>query len=194
MRLRPISSPAPSLVVGVVGLITILAGCTAPAATASPSAAAPTIAQTAVTEQCNPIDLRLPSGDEVDLTGSWQGDDLAPYEMRQFGDCLWWVGNNPVFTYTGFVHLKPDFTLAGEWATIAASDVTTPNNQSRAAQWIGAGTIQLELVLSDEGTNATLKLHKVAFTNAPGFEPGEDIHVGSWTRVDDTPDHPIPAP
>lgn len=183
-----------SLPVSGLAFATLLAACSSATATPSPSAAGPTNEQAAVTEQCNPIDLRLPSGDEVDLTGSWQGDDLAPYEMRQFGDCLWWVGNNPVFTYVGFVHLNSDFTLAGEWATIAASDVTTPSNQSRAREWIGAGTIQIELVLSDEGTNATLELHKVSYTNAPGFAPVYDIHVGSWTRVDDDPDHPIPTP
>jgi len=175
-------------------LMVMLAACTSPAASPTPNVSATATPEPAAAEECHPLDLRVPSGEPLDLTGSWQGDDLAPYEMRQFGDCLWWVGNNPVFTYLGFVHLKPDFTLAGEWATISASDVVQSGVPSRASDWIGAGTIQLEVEMSDEGTNATVRLVKTGFTNAPGFAPTYDIHVASWNRVDDTPDHPVPAP
>lgn len=74
---------------------------------------------------CLAIDLRLPSGDRLDLTGTWVGGSTI-HHMRQVGDCVWWVGlsNLPgesqgeswLNTFQG--HLTSDFTLSGVWADV----------------------------------------------------------------------------
>lgn len=44
-----------------------------------------------------------------------------------------------------------------------------------------------------EGTNADATLRKVDETDSADFAPGYGLDVTTWTRVDDSPDHPIPG-
>lgn len=87
----------------------------APAGQASP----PTMAA------CAPIDLRLPSGAQLDLTGTWQGARSVTF-VRQVGSCVSWISlsDNPnqelgawtMATFRGEV--GSDFTLSGAWMWI----------------------------------------------------------------------------
>ena len=142
--------------------------------------------------ECQPLDLVLPAGEPLDLTGSWQGNDLGPYQLRQFGDCLWWVGQNATFTVLFFGHLSSDFTITGHWATVAASDHVVGSVRNPADLYIGTGTLILRIEVGSEGTNADAALVKVDETDAADYAAGYD--VTRWDRVDDTPNHPIPSP
>ena len=93
---------------------------------------------------CQPQDLQLPSGEPLDLTGSWEGNDLGPYQLRQFGDCLWMVGQNATFTLVYVGHINSDFTIDGRWATVAASDHVIGGVRNDAELYIGAGSLTLE--------------------------------------------------
>jgi len=39
---------------------------------------------------CTPLDLRMPNGELIDLTGTWEGGATIHY-VRQIGDCVWWI-------------------------------------------------------------------------------------------------------
>lgn len=74
---------------------------------------------------CRPLDLRMPNGDQIDLSGTWEGGSTVHY-VRQFGDCVWWIAlsnwqGQPLgafysMTFSG--HITDDFTLRGVEATI----------------------------------------------------------------------------
>jgi hypothetical protein len=142
---------------------------------------------------CQPIDMSLPSGEPLDLTGSWEGNDLGPYQLRQFGDCLWWVGQNNILSVLFFGHLRTDFTVRGRWATIAASDHDVGGTRNSADLYVGSGVLVLDVVVGEDGTNADVSLTRTAIIDSPDFGPGYEYGVTTWTRVDDTPDHPIPG-
>jgi hypothetical protein len=71
---------------------------------------------------CEPLDLRTPSGDRIDLTGTWRGAQTLVY-VRQEANCVWWMalsdypdealGSRNMLLYRG--NLYPDFTLRGDW-------------------------------------------------------------------------------
>ena len=185
-----------SLVIGLA-LVGLGAACTPTSGSAAPSASVPeptaAPADTA-TAECQPLDLVLPSGEPLDLTGSWQGNDLGPYQLRQFGDCLWWVGQNATYTLLFFGRLDADFTVAGNWGAIAASDHVIGGVRNPADRYIGTGTVRLRIEVGAGGTNANVTLTKVSGTDAQGFAAAFPIDVTTWIRVDDTPNHPIPGP
>jgi hypothetical protein len=91
-----------------------------PGASVSPSASAE-----AGFAGCLPIDLLLPSGDHLDLTGTWVGGSTI-HHVRQVGNCVWWVGMSDLpgespgeswlNSFQG--HLNADFTLSGVWADV----------------------------------------------------------------------------
>ncbi len=89
---------------------------------------------------CQPLDLLLPSGEPLDLTGSWEGNDLGPYQMRQFGDCLWWIGQSATYSMLFFGRVNSDFTVAGPWSTVAASDHVIGGVRNDADLYIGVGS------------------------------------------------------
>jgi hypothetical protein len=183
-----------AVVLTLVGILTACSPASGPA-DASASVPEPSAAPTGATiAGCQPLDLVLPSGEALDLTGSWQGNDLGPYQFRQFGDCLWWVGQNVTFSILFFGHLDPDFTISGSWATVAASDHVIGGIRNPADLYIGTGTLSLEIDVGDGGTNADATLTKVAETESPDFAPGYSLDVTTWVRVDDQPNHPIPGP
>jgi hypothetical protein len=74
---------------------------------------------------CAPVELRLPSGARVNLTGTWQGAGRATF-VRQLGSCVSWfalsnspnreLGSDEMITFHGQV--AADFTLSGEWTWI----------------------------------------------------------------------------
>lgn len=108
-------------------VLTLLIGCTA---TTSPGSGGPSAAASPNTDQgsagtCRPIDLRSPTGERIDLTGTWEGG-IFLHHVRQVGDCVWWIGYarwpgtepGELATLTFFGLLASDFTLSGNWTTI----------------------------------------------------------------------------
>ena len=89
-----------------------------PVASAEASSGPPALA-------CASLDLRMPNGELIDLTGTWEGGATVHY-VRQIGDCVWWIalsdwpdqelGDFYSFTFSG--HLSSDFTLEGDFAAI----------------------------------------------------------------------------
>jgi hypothetical protein len=67
----------------------------------------------------------MPSGERLDLTGTWLGGSTI-HHVRQVGDCVWWVGisdlpgeaagDSWLNSFQG--HLTTDFTLSGVWADV----------------------------------------------------------------------------
>lgn len=100
---------------------------TAVSVTPTPSAA-PSAAPT--TDVCRTIDLQDPSGQRVDLTGTWRtpGGGGLTYYALQDGDCVWITGGFlPADDDRGFRtlgeftllfsgRLRSDFTVSGQWA------------------------------------------------------------------------------
>lgn len=74
---------------------------------------------------CRPIDIRSPTGDRIDLTGTWEAG-IFIHHVRQVGECVWWIGYGrwpgtepgELATLTFFGHLTNDFTLSGSFTTI----------------------------------------------------------------------------
>jgi len=194
MTRRPSAGAARAVVTALVAIV--LVACS-PAASGSPgpsaSGAAPS-SSAAAQAGCQPLDLLLPSGDPLDLSGSWVADDLGPYQFRQFGDCLWFVGQNATFSYVFFGRVALDLTVSGSWATISASDHLIGDVMNPGDTHIGSGTMVLSIDLGAGASNADVVLRKTSFANDPDFAPAYDVHVTTWTKVDDTPDHPFPLP
>jgi hypothetical protein len=83
---------------------------------------------------CSTLDLSAPSGEPVDLTGTWETEVWTPragtYYLQQIGHCLWWAGGfpltreDPTFGPTGnWINvfrgaIGSDFTVAGDWTDV----------------------------------------------------------------------------
>jgi hypothetical protein len=139
----------------------VLGGCgTSPASSAPASSQAPSPSVAAASDPCQPVDLRTPDGERVDLTGAWEGG-VTFHEARQSRDCVWWVGFSSwpgddlgdawLLTFSG--HLEPDFTLHGEWAEIYTAELHAPRNcpVTFRVEFTDAGEIELatDLVQDD---------------------------------------------
>jgi hypothetical protein len=146
--------------VGVVALTAIFAGCNTPAPsteTASSDLPAPLVA--AAPASCHPLDLRSPDGEQVDLTGAWQGG-VTFHEARQSDDCVWWVGFSSwpgddlgsawLLTFSG--HIAPDFTLSGEWSEIFTAELHAPRNcpATFEIEFIEDGEIELTTEIPED--------------------------------------------
>jgi len=132
LRRRPLL--ALTLAVALLGITTVTAmiitsdpGPFNGATTGDPPRAAPSPTASAEADfaGCLPIDLILPSGERLDLTGTWVGGSTI-HHVRQAGDCVWWVGISDLpseapgeswlNSFQG--HLTSDFTLSGIWADV----------------------------------------------------------------------------
>jgi len=114
---------------GRVGLVVMcmlaLVACSSPAV-ATPSAThSPVPSPEAAALDCSGGDMRTPSGDLLDLSGTWEGGSTTFY-LRQMNRCVWWMGLSAFpnqragdcFTNTYDGRLGDDFFLRGEWASI----------------------------------------------------------------------------
>lgn len=179
-----------------LALTGLLAGCSPPVNESVPpsTSAAPHTSESPVVEaDCRAQDMLLPSGEPLDLSGSWLGDDLGPYQFRQFGDCVWFVGQNATFSYVFHGRIAADFTIAGVWTTLSASDHLIGDILNPGENWVGTGSMVLIIEAGTDQTNADIVVRKLSDSNDPEFGPGYDINVTTWTKVDDEPDHPFPA-
>jgi len=119
----------------------VAAGMVACSPVASPAASGPAESASAAkpapgasVSECTPIDLRTPTGERLDLTGTWEtekeGTRAGVYFLHQVGSCLWWSGAYPKrdddLSYGPLNYLTnvfrgtvvPDFTVAGEWIDV----------------------------------------------------------------------------
>lgn len=107
-------------------LAVILAACGA-IPLASPLESGASVPSEAVgTTSCQPIELLTPSGQQLDLTGTWSGDS-ALFFVAQEGDCVAWeelsqgpeLGSRFRRVFSG--RLATDFTVAGTFVVTYAS-------------------------------------------------------------------------
>lgn len=83
----------------LIGAACLVAACTptpAPPASAPPTES-PAAAVSNLPTGCEPIDLRSPAGEPVDLNGIWIQDDQesrqpSKWWIRTLGDCIWGTG------------------------------------------------------------------------------------------------------
>lgn len=141
---------------------------------------------------CDPLDLRLPSGESLDLTGTWLGNDDGLYQVRQYGQCVWWVGQTDTWVHLLHGTVSSDLTVSASWATVASSNRGTPADAGfvPAAVRLGEGTWVLGIQIGSSGTNEDLRLVKVSGTDSSAG----GIRTTEWIRVDNDPDHPLPSP
>ena len=149
MRVRPRRRRAAGLVSAAIWITATACASPAvsPVVSAVPSPSAPSA------EDCRPIELLAPSGERVDLTGTWRvigGRQL--YNVLQEGDCVWIVGgfeaaaeggrfgNLGRETYVFDGHLRTDFTVHGRWASL----VYTPGPED-TGPYTGTETYRLGL-------------------------------------------------
>ncbi|HEY7522762.1 MAG TPA: hypothetical protein VH720_03785 [Candidatus Limnocylindrales bacterium] len=102
-------------------------------ASGAPSASSdgqPTSGASGMVAGCQPIELREPGGERIDLNGAWVEPDRTDSEamvwwFKAIGDCIWGVGTIPnsesPFMGEGSVQnlrgtLNPDFTIDAEIA------------------------------------------------------------------------------
>jgi hypothetical protein len=183
--------PGPQQTPGIVLLLSLVACATpgAPTDIPAPSRSAPGIGA----QNCATIDLRSPSGNEIDLTGTWmtekEGVRGGLYHFQQSGECIWFAGaidpgvevgdialDLPVVVFAG--RMGTDLTVAGRWAD-------TPNPNARGIfgrLWWGDMTLKIEFI--GPGADEQIRLVFVGGTGAPFLEPGyrEDQ---SWVRISD---------
>jgi hypothetical protein len=149
--------------IGVPLLMLLLTACLAPSAvpsaepTAEPSGSrvAPGDANLAAIG-CEPIDLRAPSGDRLDMTGTWGRDPLLgpiAWNVRQLGDCLFLVElgsfgtahSERVFHWLCEATLAADFTADGRCVQVG-------RNYEQVGQGTGfTGPIRVEIEFDEAG-------------------------------------------
>lgn len=89
----------------LLGAAWVVAACTpisAPPSSVLPSESPPAEVSS-LPKGCEPIDLRSPAGEAVDLNGIWIQDDqegrqAAKWWIRTLGDCIWGTGIYDVYT------------------------------------------------------------------------------------------------
>jgi hypothetical protein len=123
---------------------------------------------------CELIDLRSPSGEQIDLTGTWEQrvSDDEPARMwwvRQSGTCVWAVTMSPEFPETpiqgyDLQALRGDvdssFVIRAEMAEVAHMD------EFELAAWPTWTTVSLLIEFDDAG-QAVLREDRVAGVEGP---------------------------
>jgi hypothetical protein len=121
----------PFATIALVAVLGMACAPSAPLSSSSGSAPGSPVAQASApaATACTPIDLRLPSGEALDLTGTWQGARSVTF-VRQVGSCVSWIslsdppgqelGASQMVIFRG--ELASDFTLSGEWSWIVGID------------------------------------------------------------------------
>ena len=150
-----------------------ITACASPAASIAPS---PSTTQTTA-NGCESIDVRTPSGERVDLTGTWQVVGVGPlYYVSQIADCVWIAGvfrseDEPLtllgLDYAFDGHLRPDLTVRGRWGSLDYED-------QRRAYGTEIWTVEVEVdpwtMRTSSGDIGTLERVSDSWNNS--FEPG----------------------
>jgi hypothetical protein len=159
---------------GSLVLVALLAACSASVGATDSEPSATSSAAAVADRACNPIDLRTPSGQRIDLTGTWKGYETLHF-VRQYGDCVWWeeltalqdepLGN--IYRSVFFGRLQTDFTLVGQWA-----DIYTGILPNGAPVIPSNGEAVWEIIIESEGTAEVTTLRGLwRFPDADGIRP-----------------------
>jgi hypothetical protein len=105
----------------------------------------------------------MPDGENLDLTGQWQGDDFGTYYFSHIHSCLHWLGQNQVppdappgywwtNVFTG--RIESDFSVEGPWGDVPYSE------QSLSEETLNHGVLTMKIDFFEvEGvTHPTLHL------------------------------------
>ena len=183
----------------VLGLAIVLMGCVP--ATSAPSTGAsgsllPGASAAPATSVCQDIDLQLPNGDPLDLTGTWLGNDDAYWMVTQLGDCVWGAASDlygfPDGSHTYWqIYLRgtllPDFTMPVEYAY-------SPYSDGGSSAHYGQGVLAIEFGAADE----PLTLRKTAGNTCDDEGPCPPwvatLQTTIWTLVSSRIILPLPTP
>jgi hypothetical protein len=161
--------------------ISMVAGCAAePSEALGPASSDVQASGVPATAACPAIDLRMPDGQSVDLTGDWQGDDFGTYYFSQVHSCLHWLGQSNVppeeptgagwtNVFTG--RIAPDFTVEGPWSDLPYGF----NADLQEGEVLNSGDLKLEIDFfeADGITRPTLHL----------LEEATRFGLGGWNFV-----------
>jgi hypothetical protein len=195
-RILPgVSTPARMAVAAAV--LAIIAGCSG-GATVSPSVNLAT-SDVPAEAYCRPTDLRTPSGDLINLTGTWFGvDDQTYYTFLHMGRCIWAssTGGPHVFDQARVccqelvLHgtVKSDFTIAVDFAYIPIECGAT---EVSCLGEVGTATLMIEIESGPDGEEI-ITLHKVG--GASAADRASNLGVTLWARVSRDLISPSPTP
>jgi hypothetical protein len=188
----------PPLIVGLgaPALVLALSSCGSPAAQSS--TVSPTTSDPGTADACPHIEVRNPSGERIDLNGTWvtelEGFRAGIYYFRQLGTCVWFSGAYPppaeveedvgplgLLTVVFHGSIDPTLRITGDWV----------DARQQFPGHIGpGGTLELRVEFTDEGET---QIVYVGGTGEPFIEPSlrEDQ---TWVRVSTGGAYPPPAP
>ena len=141
-------------------------------------------------DTCPDLDLRSPSGDVVDVSGTWYGNDAAYWSFVQVGTCVWATATD---------YYVNDLWLQAYFRGALDSDFTIPGEFAYAGLERAVGHATLEVQFDATGRGNAVKLVKVAGCDAGADSapcpPGEaPLQTTQWTRVSDEIILPPPTP
>jgi hypothetical protein len=179
--------------------VAVLASCGSPSGT-TPTSADPTARPSSglASPICEPIDLRTPSGNRIDLNGTWlterEGTRAGVYFFRQVGSCVWASGGfpeDPATDESGPLSLvtvvlrgevRSDFTITAEWADV--------RHQFRPTTGGDYGVIQLAIDVDDADI---VRLVYTSGVGRPFIEP-RVREAQSWVQISTRGAYPVPMP
>ena len=185
----------------LIAVALLLVSCSPPAASPSPSSAGtsaePSAAVSGFPSTCHDLDLRSPNGDEVDLSGTWLGNEDAYWLFTQVGDCVWATAldnyttpNNPDAYWQIYLRgtLRSDFTIAVEYAYSSLGTILGPHY----------GHAVLAIAFGADGSTDSMTLTKIV---GCGGGEGDTCPAGEgtlqtteWTLASSTVILPPPSP
>jgi hypothetical protein len=144
----------------MIGLAFVVGCTTSSVATDSPTPSTSPTPIGGLPSICPDLDIQGPSGDRVNLTGTWYGPIQGwHYYVYQSGECIWWAGGfttpstAPRYQYEGHLgtetlvftgRLASDFSLAGEWAAVRTNG-RPPVTEATLRRWgTITGTIEFD--------------------------------------------------
>jgi hypothetical protein len=163
------------IAVAIVALLAVsVAGCSGEAVqSATPSGSSVS------TAGCTPVELRGPDGRQIDLSGTWSGNDGGRYYIKQIDSCVWWsalsnfpsqsLGDEWIMAFRGT--LGADGRIVGDFVDVKG---TNP----------GSGTMTIRVQAEERSGQVVVELYREQVT-------GHQIGVTFWERT--TPD-PLPTP
>lgn len=179
-----------------IALLALGVACTGPAESGAPTLA-PTGSPGIATHDCPDIDLRSPSGDRINLTGTWvterEGTRAGIYFLHQVGDCLWFAGGLPwrgepdsetlgLQTVVFQGRVGSDFVIAGRWIDVRYVGVGGLGS---------GGNITLRIDFGEEP--GELRLVYLDGSGQPFVEPGVREEQ-SWIKISDGGAYPPSSP
>ena len=160
-----------------VALVLGCAGAPPPTAPGSPPAGG------AGGASCQPVELRGPDGRQLDLSGTWSGNDGGRYYIKQIDSCVWWsglsafegqsLGDEWIMAFRGT--LDSDGVIVGDFVDVKG---TNP----------GSGTMTIRVQAEQRDGQVVVELYREQVT-------GHQIGVTFWQRSSPDPrPTPVSAP